>query len=195
MSCCGFRQARSHSQGRESFAPLCPCRAHARQNQGRQCLINCFCPAFFVSFPSWSGVGYPCSWSSHVNACREAKCWLSKNYSYYSYYSYNNNNIGDSKFLMFSMSHAQFPQAMDKAYSLTKTGNSEVRFCWHRLCLRARALFIVPHVLDFVTSMVRVVSHGEVCGGMRWVGRGNFLGETHDGRTFVGRERGRAELE
>ncbi len=47
------------------------------------------------------------------------------------------------------------PQAMDKAYGLTKTGNSEVRFCWHKLCLRAKALFIVPHVLDFVTSMVR----------------------------------------
>ena len=44
---------------------------------------------------------------------------------------------------------------MDKAYGLTKTGNSEVRFCWHKLCLRAKALFIVPHVLDFVTSMVR----------------------------------------
>ncbi|CAN0188155.1 unnamed protein product, partial [Laminaria digitata] len=47
------------------------------------------------------------------------------------------------------------PQAMDKAYGLTKTGNSEVRFCWHKLCLRSKALFIVPHVLDFVTSMVR----------------------------------------
>lgn len=46
-------------------------------------------------------------------------------------------------------------QAMDKAYGLTKTGNSEVRFCWHKLCLRSKALFIVPHVLDFVTSMVR----------------------------------------
>lgn len=44
---------------------------------------------------------------------------------------------------------------MDKAYGLTKTGNSEVRFCWHTLCLRSKALFIVPHVLDFVTSMVR----------------------------------------
>ncbi|CAN0033779.1 unnamed protein product [Ectocarpus sp. 6 AP-2014] len=47
-------------------------------------------------------------------------------------------------------------QAMDQAYGLTKTGNSEVRFCWHKLCLRAKALFIVPHVLDFVTSMGRM---------------------------------------
>ncbi|CAM9748652.1 unnamed protein product, partial [Hapterophycus canaliculatus] len=47
-------------------------------------------------------------------------------------------------------------QAMDKAYGLTKTGNSEVRFCWHKLCLRGKALFIVPHVLDFVTSMGRM---------------------------------------
>lgn len=51
-------------------------------------------------------------------------------------------------------------QAMDKAYGLTKTGNSEVRFCWHKLCLRAKALFIVPHVLDFVTSMVRIALGG-----------------------------------
>lgn len=49
----------------------------------------------------------------------------------------------------------KLPQAIDKAYGLTKTGNSEVRFLWHKLCLRAKALFIVPHVLDFVTSMVR----------------------------------------
>ncbi|CAM9320099.1 unnamed protein product [Ectocarpus sp. 13 AM-2016] len=47
-------------------------------------------------------------------------------------------------------------QAMDQAYGLTKTGNSEVRFCWHKLCLRAKAFFIVPHVLDFVTSMGRM---------------------------------------
>ncbi|CAM9572360.1 unnamed protein product [Ascophyllum nodosum] len=47
-------------------------------------------------------------------------------------------------------------QAIDEAYDLTKTGNSEVRFCWHKLCLRSRALFIVPRVLDFVTSMGRM---------------------------------------
>lgn len=52
-------------------------------------------------------------------------------------------------------------QAMDEAYGLTKTGNSEVRFCWHKLCLRGKALFIVPHVLDFVTSMVRNGSDSE----------------------------------
>lgn len=49
-------------------------------------------------------------------------------------------------------------QAMDMEYGLTKTGNSEVRFCWHQLCLRSHANFIVPHVLDFVTSMVRPLS-------------------------------------
>ncbi|CAM9119050.1 unnamed protein product [Pylaiella littoralis] len=47
-------------------------------------------------------------------------------------------------------------KAMDEAYGLTETGNSEVRFCWHKLCIRANALFIVPHVLDFVTSMGRM---------------------------------------
>lgn len=47
---------------------------------------------------------------------------------------------------------------MDNAYNLTKTGNSEIRFCWHKLCLRANYLSIVPHVLDFVTSMVSTIS-------------------------------------
>ncbi|CAM9156911.1 unnamed protein product [Choristocarpus tenellus] len=46
--------------------------------------------------------------------------------------------------------------AMDKAYGLTSTGNSEQRFLWHTICLRAEAWFIVPHVLDFITSMGRM---------------------------------------
>lgn len=79
---------------------------------------------------------------------------------------------------------------MDKAYGLTKTGNSEVRFCWHILCLRAKAMFIVPHVLDFATSMVReggkgTGNHGED-GPIRDLRKNTRRGRVNSGKTTGG---------
>jgi leukotriene-A4 hydrolase len=46
--------------------------------------------------------------------------------------------------------------ALDDAYGLTVTGNSEIRFRWHLLCLRSGGFFIAPHVLDFLSSQGRM---------------------------------------
>jgi Leukotriene A4 hydrolase, C-terminal len=49
-------------------------------------------------------------------------------------------------------------QALDKCYELTESKNAEVRYRWQLLCLKQGAQFIVPHVIDFVTSQVNCSS-------------------------------------
>jgi len=47
-------------------------------------------------------------------------------------------------------------EEMDKAYQLTKSKNSEFRFRWYTLCLRAGYEAIVPHVVSFLTEQGRM---------------------------------------
>ena len=46
--------------------------------------------------------------------------------------------------------------ALDEAYALSASRNSEVRFRWQRLCIKLRADFIVPQVIDFLKSQGRM---------------------------------------
>ncbi|KJE92810.1 leukotriene A4 hydrolase [Capsaspora owczarzaki ATCC 30864] len=45
---------------------------------------------------------------------------------------------------------------MDATYDFTASRNSEIRFRWQSLCLRASYTKIFPHVVDFVTSQGRM---------------------------------------
>ncbi|KAI8894300.1 peptidase family M1-domain-containing protein, partial [Globomyces pollinis-pini] len=45
---------------------------------------------------------------------------------------------------------------LEKAYNLNDYKNCEIKFSWQMLCLKFNAQFIVPHVIDFVTSMGRM---------------------------------------
>ena len=45
---------------------------------------------------------------------------------------------------------------LDEVYGLTAMRNSEVRLRWGRLCIRHRAAFIVPHVIDFLKEQGRM---------------------------------------
>ena len=47
-------------------------------------------------------------------------------------------------------------QRMDELYALTASRNAEVRLRWQRLCLKLRAEFIVPEVIDFLKSQGRM---------------------------------------
>ena len=47
-------------------------------------------------------------------------------------------------------------EAMDKAYSFTACNNAEVKLKWQLICLRSDAAWIVPHVVDFITSQGRM---------------------------------------
>lgn len=45
---------------------------------------------------------------------------------------------------------------MDELYGLSDVKNAEVRVRWQRLCIRHRASFIVPQVLNFVKEVGRM---------------------------------------
>jgi leukotriene-A4 hydrolase len=45
---------------------------------------------------------------------------------------------------------------MDRSYPLTHSGNAEVKFRWQMLCLRREVMWIVPFVVDFITSQGRM---------------------------------------
>uniref|UniRef100_A0A7S4BEG6 Peptidase M1 leukotriene A4 hydrolase/aminopeptidase C-terminal domain-containing protein n=1 Tax=Chrysotila carterae TaxID=13221 RepID=A0A7S4BEG6_CHRCT len=45
---------------------------------------------------------------------------------------------------------------MDEAYGFSASRNAEVRFRWQRLCIKLRADFIVPQVVDFLKSQGRM---------------------------------------
>ena len=47
-------------------------------------------------------------------------------------------------------------KAIDKAYSFTTSTNSEIKFKWQTLCIKSEAEWILPHVIDFVTSAGRM---------------------------------------
>ena len=47
-------------------------------------------------------------------------------------------------------------QSIDRAYSLTSSNNSEVKFRWQSLCLHSDCDWIVPHVVNFITSQGRM---------------------------------------
>ena len=47
-------------------------------------------------------------------------------------------------------------QQMDSLYQLSASRNSEIRFRWQRLCIKLRAGFIVPQVVDFLKSQGRM---------------------------------------
>ncbi len=49
-----------------------------------------------------------------------------------------------------------FLQEMDAAYGLSKCQNAEIKFRWQLLCLRSNAPWIVPYVIDFITSQGRM---------------------------------------
>jgi len=46
--------------------------------------------------------------------------------------------------------------ALDALYKLSASRNAEVRFRWQRLCIKMRADFIVPQVIDFLQSQGRM---------------------------------------
>ena len=45
---------------------------------------------------------------------------------------------------------------MDAEYGLASTGNSELRFRWTRLCIRAEHASILPSAIQFITSQGRM---------------------------------------
>jgi leukotriene-A4 hydrolase len=47
-------------------------------------------------------------------------------------------------------------EEMDKAYHLTDTKNSEIRFRWQRICLQCKYTAIFDHVVDFITTQGRM---------------------------------------
>lgn len=47
-------------------------------------------------------------------------------------------------------------EEMDRAYTLTSTKNSEIRFRWQRICLHCGYKPIYSHVVDFITSQGRM---------------------------------------
>ncbi len=69
-------------------------------------------------------------------------------------------------FLEASLNHTQdgepypfsvtFLVSLDKAYGLNARKNSEILLRWHTLCLRHDAEWIVPFVVDFITSQGRM---------------------------------------
>jgi leukotriene-A4 hydrolase len=63
------------------------------------------------------------------------------------------NHTEDGASYPFSIS---FLEALDKAYDLNARKNSEIMLRWHSLCLRSEADWIVPHVVDFITSQGRM---------------------------------------
>ena len=59
--------------------------------------------------------------------------------------------------------HAPFPasflECLDSLYSFTASNNSEIKFRWQSLCLQSNVPWIVPHVVDFITSQGAVILH------------------------------------
>ena len=49
-----------------------------------------------------------------------------------------------------------FLEALDQAYGLNARKNSEIMLRWHSLCLRSDAEWVVPHVVQFITSQGRM---------------------------------------
>ncbi len=47
-------------------------------------------------------------------------------------------------------------KAIDEAYEVSVRKNAEIKLRWHMLCLRSDAEWIVPHVIDFITSQGRM---------------------------------------
>ena len=47
-------------------------------------------------------------------------------------------------------------RAMNYKYSFIDSGNSEIRFRWQKLCLRAEMEEIIPHVVKFVLEQGRM---------------------------------------
>lgn len=47
-------------------------------------------------------------------------------------------------------------RALDRAYDFTSVVNSEIKFCWHMLCLLSEDRDIVSHVVTFITTQGRM---------------------------------------
>lgn len=47
-------------------------------------------------------------------------------------------------------------KSLDKCYNFTACNNSEVKFLWQILCLKSQVNWIVPHVVNFITSQGRM---------------------------------------
>lgn len=47
-------------------------------------------------------------------------------------------------------------EEMDETYSFTASKNSEIRFRWQTLCLKSEAEWIVPQVVEFITTQGRM---------------------------------------
>lgn len=47
-------------------------------------------------------------------------------------------------------------KSLDSMYSLTKCGNSEIKLRWQLICLQCDAEWIIPHVVEFITTQGRM---------------------------------------
>lgn len=54
---------------------------------------------------------------------------------------------------MLSMAYIQ---GLDRAYKFTACANAEIKFRWQSICIKCEASFIVPHIVNFVTSQGRM---------------------------------------
>jgi len=57
--------------------------------------------------------------------------------------------------------HVAFPpsflESLDSLYAFTASNNSEIKFRWQSLCLQSNVAWIVPHVVDFITSQGNIL--------------------------------------